>query len=74
MLGDVLDNAPNIVAKGRLGPGQMVMADLVSGKFSENTAIAKNIATQAPYREWLSRSTRYVCCHLPRWFRGLSRN
>lgn len=58
VLGDVLDNAPNIVAKGRLGPGQMVMADLVTGRFSENTAIAKNIATQAPYREWLKRSTR----------------
>lgn len=28
MLGDVLSNAENVLAKGRLGPGQMVVADL----------------------------------------------
>ncbi len=58
MLGDVLDSAKNIVSKGRLGPGQMVMADLITGEFNENTAIAKNVATQAPYRDWMKRSTR----------------
>lgn len=31
VLGDVLTNAENIVAKGRLGPGQMVCADLTEG-------------------------------------------
>ena len=39
VLGDVLDNAANVVAKGRLGPGQMVMADLASGTFKENTEV-----------------------------------
>jgi hypothetical protein len=28
VLNDVMTNAENIVAKGRLGPGQMVVADL----------------------------------------------
>lgn len=32
VLGDVLSNAENIVAKGRLGPGQMVCADLTEGE------------------------------------------
>lgn len=32
VLGDVLSNADNIVAKGRLGPGQMVCADLTEGE------------------------------------------
>jgi hypothetical protein len=31
VLGDVISNAENVVAKGRLGPGQMVCADLETG-------------------------------------------
>lgn len=34
MLGDEITNASNVVAKGRLGPGQMVLADIVDGKFA----------------------------------------
>lgn len=34
VLGDVISNASNVVAKGRLGPGQMVLADIVSGDFA----------------------------------------
>lgn len=60
VLGDVLDNAPNVTTKGRLGPGQMVMADLKSGTFKENTEIAKEVAARAPYKEWLKRSMRWV--------------
>lgn len=37
VLGDVLTNAENVVAKGRLGPGQMVCADLEAGTFKTNT-------------------------------------
>jgi hypothetical protein len=32
VLGDVMSNAENVVAKGRLGPGQMVCADLETGE------------------------------------------
>jgi hypothetical protein len=31
VLGDVMTNAENVVAKGRLGPGQMICADLETG-------------------------------------------
>lgn len=58
VLGDVLSNAENVVAKGRLGPGQMVCADLVTGAFSENTSIAKDVASRAPYGEWVKASAR----------------
>ncbi len=58
VLGDVLDNAANVTSKGRLGPGQMVLADLKSGTFKENTQIARETAMNAPYKEWLSRSFR----------------
>lgn len=33
VLGDEITNASNVVAKGRLGPGQTVLADIVSGDF-----------------------------------------
>ena len=58
MLGDVLSNATNVVAKGRLGPGQMVCADLEAGTFRTNTEIARDIATRAPYKEWLDQCVR----------------
>lgn len=44
VLGDVLTNAGNIVAKGRLGPGQMVCADLEAGSFAETGAISKQVS------------------------------
>lgn len=58
VLGDVFTNAPNIVAKGRLGPGQMVLADLETGAFYENSQISKQIALKAPYKEWVAGSLR----------------
>ena len=58
VLGDVLSNAANVVAKGRLGPGQMVCADLEAGAFQENTEIAKDVASRAPYAEWVNASGR----------------
>ncbi len=58
VLDDVLTNVDNVIRKGRLGPGQTVVADLSSGTFKENTQIAKEVGSRAPYEEWLSSSTR----------------
>ena len=58
VLGDVLSNAGNVVAKGRLGPGQMVCADLEAGTFKTNTEIARDAAARAPYADWLAASAR----------------
>ncbi|KIY94837.1 glutamate synthase (ferredoxin) [Monoraphidium neglectum] len=58
VLGDVLTNAGNIVAKGRLGPGQMVCADLEAGSFSENADISRDVATRRPYKQWVAASVR----------------
>lgn len=58
VLGDVFENAANIVAKGRLGPGQMVCADMVNGTFKENTQIAKDVAAEAPYADWVKSTSR----------------
>jgi glutamate synthase (ferredoxin) len=58
VLGDVLTNAGNVVAKGRLGPGQMVCADLVAGTFQTNTEIAKYVASRHPYADWVKSCAR----------------
>ncbi len=58
VLGDVITNATNIVAKGRLGPGQSVLADLEKGAFSENAAISKAVASKKPYQQWVKDSVR----------------
>lgn len=53
VLGDVLSNAENVIAKGRLGPGQMVCADLAEGTFQNTQELAREIAAAHPYAEWL---------------------
>ncbi len=58
VLNDVLDNADKVIAKGRLGPGQMVLADIAAGTFKTNTEIARDVARKHPYKEWLGRSRR----------------
>ena len=58
VLNDILDNAPNVVAKGRLGPGQIIVADLESGKFKEHGDVISEVANAAPYAEWLKSSQR----------------
>ncbi|KAK9805720.1 hypothetical protein WJX73_002070 [Symbiochloris irregularis] len=58
VLGDVVDNAPNVIAKGRLGPGQMVCADLEAGTFKENIEIAKEVADREPFGKWIDEESR----------------
>eukprot|EP01025_Chloroclados_australasicus_P037806 TRINITY_DN3866_c0_g1_i1.p1 TRINITY_DN3866_c0_g1~~TRINITY_DN3866_c0_g1_i1.p1 ORF type:complete len:1631 (-),score=271.67 TRINITY_DN3866_c0_g1_i1:306-5198(-) len=58
VLGDVLSNAENVVAKGRLGPGQMVCADLERGIFLENDQIAREVSSKYPFGEWLKHGLR----------------
>ena len=41
---DLLES--DIVEKGRLGPGQMINVDLVSGEFKDNIAIKSEIASR----------------------------
>ena len=53
VLGDAISNAANIVAKGRLGPGMMIQADLETGAFQENTEVAKEVAARLDYKEFL---------------------
>ena len=40
-----------IIAKGRLGPGQMIAVDLDEGKLYHDRALKDRLAAEAPYRE-----------------------
>ena len=53
VLGDTLSNASNVIRKGRLGPGQMVCADLSKGTFQNTQQLAKEVAAAHPYSKWL---------------------
>ncbi|MCV9388263.1 glutamate synthase large subunit [Reichenbachiella ulvae] len=53
----VVDIAPENVAKNeRLGPGQMVMVDLQSGKISFDKEIKEFLAKAQPYQEWVDKN------------------
>eukprot|EP00271_Cylindrocystis_brebissonii_P004208 TRINITY_DN1580_c2_g1_i1.p1 TRINITY_DN1580_c2_g1~~TRINITY_DN1580_c2_g1_i1.p1 ORF type:complete len:1628 (-),score=366.73 TRINITY_DN1580_c2_g1_i1:1822-6705(-) len=54
-----------VLAKGRLGPGMMISADLETGEVNENTDIKKRVAAAHPYKEWLAEHTRSLPTDLP---------
>jgi glutamate synthase (NADPH/NADH) large chain len=51
----VLDLAPeNILVKGRLQPGKMLLIDTREGRIIDDTELKHKIATGKPYRQWLN--------------------
>lgn len=50
--GMVVLNEASVTRKGRLGPGQMIALDLVTGKFFEDRAIKDKLAGEYPYERW----------------------
>ena len=53
-VGAVTVDEAKIVRKGKVGPGQMIAADLRRGVFEENHAIKTSLAARRPYAEWLT--------------------
>ena len=57
----VYDYRPeDVVAKGRLGPGQMMAADLESGELLDTQRIEDMLKNRAPYKKWLKQGVRYL--------------
>jgi glutamate synthase (ferredoxin) len=54
-VGAVLVDEARVICKGKVGPGQMIAADLRTGRFEDNAAIKSALAAQQPYAEWLAR-------------------
>jgi len=43
----------NIVSKGRLGPGQMLLVDLRQGKLMLDDEVKRQVVTAQPYQQWV---------------------
>lgn len=48
--------ASEIREKGRLRPGKMLMIDMEEGKIYQDAELKEQLASQFPYRDWLSRN------------------
>jgi glutamate synthase (NADPH/NADH) large chain/glutamate synthase (ferredoxin) len=53
--GTVIVDQADIVEKGRLGPGQMIVVDTERGEVLRNPEIKHEVASSAPYGAWLAR-------------------
>ncbi|HEY2068445.1 MAG TPA: glutamate synthase large subunit [Rhizomicrobium sp.] len=49
-----------IIAKGRVGPGQMIAVDLEEGRFYEDRKIKDKLAGEFPYLEWTKKIVELV--------------
>tara|TARA_B110000908_G_scaffold164877_1_gene213529 strand:- start:462 stop:5090 length:4629 start_codon:yes stop_codon:yes gene_type:complete len=43
----------NIIEKGRLGPGQTIVANTATGKLETNSEVKERLAKKAPYGRWV---------------------
>ncbi|TWH99730.1 glutamate synthase (NADPH/NADH) large chain [Luteimonas cucumeris] len=50
----------DVVAKGKLGPGQMIAADLHTGALLDSDAIDAVNRARAPYKRWLKQGMTYL--------------
>jgi len=57
----VWDYAPeDVVRKGKLGPGDMLALDLMTGELMETAAIDRMLAERHPYKTWLKKGVSYL--------------
>ncbi|MGH8031864.1 MAG: glutamate synthase large subunit, partial [Luteimonas sp.] len=57
----VWDIAPeNVVAKGKLGPGEMIAVDLYNDTLLDSEAIDRINRRRAPYKQWLKAGMTYL--------------
>ncbi|MCF6137347.1 glutamate synthase large subunit [Pseudalkalibacillus berkeleyi] len=61
----VLDiDQENVVQKGRLAPGEMILVDLEKNEILINDEIKRKVAVQHPYRKWLNESLVKLHAHI----------
>nr|YP_009315704.1 Glutamate synthase [Trichogloeopsis pedicellata]SCW24362.1 Glutamate synthase [Trichogloeopsis pedicellata] len=48
-------NPQNVIRKGRLGPGQMLSVNMLTGILSDNWSLKNQIAQKLPYGMWLKK-------------------
>ncbi|GMU69635.1 MAG: glutamate synthase [Steroidobacteraceae bacterium] len=50
----------DVVAKGKLGPGDMIALDLQTGKLLSTRDVDQILKTRHPYKAWLKKGVRYL--------------
>jgi len=50
----------DVIAKGRVGPGQILMVDTHTGELLENDEIDKRLKSQHPYKRWLREKSQRI--------------
>ncbi|HTY92422.1 MAG TPA: glutamate synthase large subunit [Steroidobacteraceae bacterium] len=50
----------DVVRKGKLGPGDMLVLDLTTGSLLETADIDRMLAARHPYKTWLKKGVRYL--------------
>ena len=50
----------NVLTKGRLEPGRMLLIDFEQGKIVDDEALKREMASKRPYSEWLSQHSTTV--------------
>jgi glutamate synthase (NADPH/NADH) large chain len=59
------DYAPSdVIAKGKLGPGEMIAVDLYSGEFLDSEAIDRINRSRAPFKRWLKQNLKFLVTDL----------
>ena len=52
--------ADSVLAKGKLGPGEMIAVDLASNRLLDNDAIDQINRSRAPYKQWLKQGMTWL--------------
>ncbi len=61
----VYDYSPDdVIAKGRLGPGQMLAVDTATGALLDTARIDVLLKNRAPYKRWLRKGVSYLAADL----------
>lgn len=50
----------DVIAKGRVGPGQILMVDTETGELLENDEIDNRLKRQHPYKQWLREKSQRI--------------
>ncbi len=57
----VVDVSPaQVLRRGRLGPGQILVADLATGELLESTAVDAQLKTAQAWQDWLKAGVQYL--------------
>ncbi|MFT8242617.1 glutamate synthase large subunit [Roseomonas sp. BN140053] len=56
--GMVKTNEEDVIAKGRVGPGQCIGVDLDEARFLTDEALKDELAARKPFGQWIRRTTR----------------